>query len=433
VSYFLYNLLLLLLSPVLAVILARRLLAGKSRAGWRERWGHLPEDMACKTAPRLWVHCASVGEVVAATPILKLLRERLPEHEIVLSVITPGGLETAQAAGLARAVFYAPFDIPWAVHRALRIVQPDVLVILETELWPNLLHHARRAGARVILVNGRISDRSFPTYRHLRFLFRWTLGHFDRILVQTERDVERFRQIGGDPARIAVFGNAKFDQAVERQNVEQVAALRRDLKLAEGAPVWVVGSTRLAEEERLVLAAYLQARESLPDLALIHAPRHIERAGEVADMMREAGLNPVRRTEPAGAEGRVSQLILDTFGELAKVYAVGDVAFLGNSLIPPGGGQSLLQPLAQGKPALYGPYVSNFRDIAAQAEAAGVGFPVSGAKELAAHVVSLIRDPERRAVLAERAVALIAANRGAAARYADAIAELAHRVVSRES
>lgn len=414
-------------SPLLALYLLRRLLVGKSRAGWAERWGRLPEAFACKQAPRLWVHAASVGEVMAATPILRAYRERQPAHEIVLSVITPGGHEVASGlvGSLVHTVFYSPFDAPWAVRRALRAIQPDVLAILETELWPNLLHHARRAGARIVLVNGRISDRSIGRYRRFRLLFRWALACFDRLLAQTERDAERLREIGADPARVEVLGNAKFDQAADRLSEEQVAALRRDLKLPEGAPVWVVGSTRLEEEERLTLAAYQKARESLPDLVLIHAPRHVERAGEVADRMRAVGLKPVRRTELARVDGPVSQIVLDTFGELGSVYAVGDVAFLGNSLLPPGGGQNLLQPLAQGKPALYGKWMSNFRDIAALAEAEGVGFPVADADELADRLVALLRDPPQRAALAERAVALVAANRGAAARYAEAIAKLA--------
>jgi len=420
---------------LLALYLLRRLLAGKSRDGLAERWGRLRGELACKKGPRVWVHGASVGEVMAAAPILRAYKERRSGHEIVLSVITPGGYEVASGlvGSLVQAVFYCPFDVPFAVRRVLRVIQPDGLVILETELWPNLLYQARRAGARVVLVNGRLSDRSIGRYRRFRFFFRWTLGCFDRLLAQTERDAARLREIGGDPARISVFGNAKFDQAADRLSSEQVSALRRDLKLPDGAPVWVVGSTRLAEEERWVLEAYRKARQALPDLVLIHAPRHVERAAEVADLMRGVGLNPARRTELASVEGPVSQVVLDTFGELGSVYAVGDVAFLGNSLLPPGGGQNLLQPLAQGKPALYGKYMSNFRDIAALAEAEGVGFPVADAEELADRLVALIRDPARRAALAERAVALVAANRGAAARYAEAIAELVDQSIQIET
>jgi 3-deoxy-D-manno-octulosonic-acid transferase len=427
VIYYLYNLFLLLVSPLLCLLLARRLLAGKSRAGWAQRWGRLPEELACKRAPRLWFHAASVGEVMAATPILRACRERLPDHELVLSVITPGGYEVAakMTDSLLRAAVYSPFDIPFAVRRALRTIQPDVFIDLETELWPNLLYHLKRAGARTALVNGRISDRSIGKYRRWHPFFAWTLSHFDRILAQSPRDAERLRLIGADAARVEVFGNAKFDQLSGRLEAGQVTALRRSLKLPEGAPIWVVGSTRLPEEERQVIQAYRKAQGALPDLALIHAPRHIERAEEVAALMREAGLAPARRTQLANTEGPVSVLILDTLGELANVYAVGDVAFVGNSLVPPGGGQNPLQPLAQGKPVLYGKYMANFRDIAAMAEVERVGFTVADADDLAARLVDLVRSPPERAAIADRALALIEANRGAADRYADAIVALA--------
>jgi 3-deoxy-D-manno-octulosonic-acid transferase len=424
--YFLYNLALLLASPALAVILLHRWLQGKSRRGWSERWGHLPRTLQTGGRPRIWVHAASVGEVMAATPILRAYRELRPEDEIVMSVITPGGYEVAASliGRWVQAVFYAPFDVPWAVSRVVRQLSPALFVVLETELWPNLLHLLSRSGARVVLVNGRLSDRSIGRYRRLRLFFAWVLSHFDRILVQTERDAERFQQIGASPACVEVLGMAKFDQATERLSKEQRNALRHELKLPEVAPVWVVGSTRLSEEERIVIEAYRQARLELPDLVLVHAPRHIERADEVAELMRAAGLHPVRRTALSEVEGPVEQLILDTLGELANVYAVADVAFLGNSLIPPGGGQNLLQALAQGKPVLYGKYTSNFRDVVAMAEAAGVGWCVQNAEELARSVVSLIRDREMLATIAERAWQLVQIHRGAASRYAQAMAEL---------
>jgi 3-deoxy-D-manno-octulosonic-acid transferase len=425
--YLLYNSLLILLSPLLGVGLLARLAKGKSRQGWAERWGRLPDSLRKRPGTRIWVHAASVGEVMAATPILKEYRERRPDDDIVVSVVTPGGHEVATTlvGKLVSGVFYAPFDVPPAVNRAVAVVQPDVFVNLETELWPNLLSRLRGVGARLILVNGRISDRSFGSYRRLRGLFHWVLGQFDRILAQTEDDASRFRSIGADPSRVACAGNAKFDQLTRRLSADEVAALRRDLRLPDGAPVWVVGSTRMQEEEQHVIAAYLKAREEVPDLVLIHAPRHVERAGEVEAAMRSAGLTPLRRTQTAGHEGTVEQLILDTFGELSDVYAVCNVAFIGNSLTAPGGGQNLLQPLAHGKPALYGPYMNNFRDIVSMAEAAGVGFCVDGPDALARKVVECIQDRDGRTDMAQRAMHLVDGNRGAAARYAEAIAGLA--------
>jgi len=325
---------------------------------------------------------------------------------------------------LVDAAFYCPFDTPVAVRRTVRQVQPDVFVGLETELWPNLLYHVRQSGARLVLVNGRISDKSFPKYRRLRLLFRWTLRQFDRLMAQTERDAARLQAIGAESVGVTVSGNSKFDEETPRLTPEQLTALRTSLRLPERSPVLVVGSTRTAAEERAVLAAYREARREVPDLGLVHAPRHVDRAGEVVKAMRDAGYSPVLRTEAATADGEVSQIVLDTFGELASVYAVADVAFIGNSLTPPGGGQNLLQPLAQGKPAVFGRYMANFRDLSALAQDAGVGFPVADERELAQRVVALVQDSSGRATISLKAMELIEANRGAAARYAEAISEL---------
>jgi len=341
-----------------------------------------------------------------------------------MSVVTPGGHETARALvgkGVT-AAFYAPFDVPIAVRRTLRAVRPAVLVLMETELWPNLLYLARQSGARVMTVNGRISDRSIGRYRRAAGLFGWVLGNVERILVQTPRDRDRFAQIGADPGRVEVVGNSKFDQAPERLDAAGVERLKDDLGLATGAPVMVVGSTRTAAEERIVLEAYSALLRDIPSLAIVHAPRHVERAGEVADAMRRAGLRPVRRTEERPGGERVQQLVLDTFGELAGVYAVADIAFIGNSLTPPGGGQNLLQALAHGKPVLFGPYMQNFRDLAEMARSDGVGFTVTDAATLATAARELLMDAPRRARIAESAIALVERNRGAARRYAEEIA-----------
>jgi 3-deoxy-D-manno-octulosonic-acid transferase len=350
----------------------------------------------------------------------------MPGVDIVISTITPGGLETALAlkGRLASSVFFAPFDLPWPVQRTLSLVRPDVLVLLETELWPNLIALSKRSGARVVVANGRISDRSIRKYVMMRGLFRWVLSHVDRILAQTATDGDRFAAIGADPNRVAVLGNAKFDQATEPLDDSALQSLRTELKLPEGAAVLVVGSTRTAAEERLTVQAYVRAMNAVSDLVLIHAPRHVERAGELISIMRELGLSPIRRSELDQVKGSAGQIVLDTFGELAKIYGVGDVAFIGNSLLAPGGGQNLLQPLAQGKPAIYGLYMSNFRDLAAMAESAGVGFRVSNSDELADKVVALLRDSNGRSIIAQRAQGLVRENQGASARYAEEITAL---------
>jgi 3-deoxy-D-manno-octulosonic-acid transferase len=322
-------------------------------------------------------------------------------------------------------LFYAPFDVPLAVRRVVSTVRPDVLVVVETEIWPNLLHYVAASGARLALVNARISDRSFEPYRKLRRVMGPALQRFDRILARTATDAERLQAIGAPAERLEVAGNVKFDQAGGCMEAGERLALRSDLGLPAGSPVFVVGSTREAAEEDIVLAAYLKAREQVPELALIYAPRHIERASELAQKMALAGLHPVRRTQAGTSALPLRQLILDTYGELGRVYAVADVAFLGNSLTPPGGGQNLVQPLAQGVPVLFGPYVQNFRDVAELARAEAVGFRVEDAGSLASQVVRLVQDATTRAKIGERAVRLVESNRGVAARCAEAICELA--------
>ena len=441
VIYLVYNLILLLLSPLIAALLAQRYLSGKSRPGWAERWGHLPPNLRRrqKEKPRLWFHAVSAGEVVAAVPILRELRARLPEAELIFSVITPAGMEmaTQQAAPFVDALFYFPFDLPWVAKRVARTLQPEVFVSLESELWPNVLFELNRAGAATVMVNGRISDKNYRRSRRFGgLLFRWMLSHVDRLLMQSAADAERVRALGGglsEPGRVAVLGNSKFDQALTRLSAEETRALRRELRLPESAPVFVAGSTRSQEEEQVVFAAYRVMQARVPELCLVIAPRQIDRAEAVVAAMQAVGFEPQRRTQskdqprPADtANGEVRHLVLDTLGELANVYAVAAITFVGNSFPPvvKGGGQNLLQPLAHGKPVLFGPLTATIRSEAALAQEAGVGFRVQSAEEMAETGLRLLENEAMRREIEAHALDLIAANRGVSARYAEAITEL---------
>ncbi|MDW8207343.1 MAG: glycosyltransferase N-terminal domain-containing protein [Chloroherpetonaceae bacterium] len=439
-TYFAHNLLLLLLSPLIAVYLGTRYLSGRSRPGWRERWGYLPERLHARPdgRPRIWVHAVSAGEVVAAVPILRELRARSTEHDILFSVVTPAGYEMAcqQAAPYVDGIFYAPFDFPPVVQRVIRLLQPDAYVSLESELWPNLLYLLKQAQAVTVLVNGRLSERNYRRAR--RFApgwMRWMLGHVDCLLMQSGGDAMRVQELLGSakaPGRIQVIGNSKFDQEIPRLTPGQVDALRIELQLPREAPVFVAGSTRSPEEEAVVIRAYCQLRTEYPELCLIIAPRQIDRAEAVAQAMRAAGLHPVRRTRLQGASGPVQHLILDTMGELACVYAVATVAFVGNSFPPvvKGGGQNLLQPLAHGKPVLFGPFTATIRSEVALAVQHGVGFPCPDGNALVAQARTLLANGALRCEIEQRAVALIAAHRGASARYAQ---EVIHLIQNRKA
>ncbi len=433
-----------MMSPFVSAYMLNRYTSGKSRDGWHERWGHLPDALVRREGgkPRVWIHAVSAGEVVAAVPILRELRPLLPNHELLLSVITPAGREMAekQAAPYVDGIFYSPFDLPWSVRRAVGKIHPDVFVSLESELWPNLLHDMKRIKAATVMVNGRISDKNFRRVQRAGgWLFRWMLSNMDRLLMQSALDAQRIREIGKitEPGRVAVVGNSKFDQEIPRLSPTAVQTLRRTLHLPPDAPVFVAGSTRSPEEEAIVIESYLAMRHQNPDLCLLIAPRQIDRGEELASAMRAAGLEPVRKTELTSALNSVSpaavcevrHLILDTMGELASVYAVATVVFVGNSFAPvnSGGGQNLLQPLAHGKPVLFGPLTATTRAEAALTIEAGVGFRVENAAELAREGLRLLHDPSLCDEIASHALDLIAANQGVSVRYAEAIRDLANR------
>jgi 3-deoxy-D-manno-octulosonic-acid transferase len=420
-----YNLLLLLLSPLLGVFLRWRLSKGKEdRAHWGERWGNLPTEVARDTRrPRIWVHAVSVGEVMAAAPVLRELRRRWPNASILVSNITPGGREVAmKQMPPADEVVYYPLDFPFAVSRALAAARPDVILLMEWEIWPNFLTAAKRRGAKIAVLNGRVSDKGLRRGRRASFFTKPGLDAVDLFAMQSDEDARRAVVVGADQAKIVTLGNTKFDESVTPLTDAERTALRADLGIPPGVPVWVCGSTRPGEEEIIAEALQRWMRPERPDLHLILAPRHIERAEEIIDIFAAEKIEMKRRSR--GESGPV--LLLDTFGELGRVYAVADVAFIGGSLLP-FGGQSVFQPLAQGTPALFGPYMSNQRDIAALAVAEGVGFELcaTDAEVLGNEVMTLLEmPPEERAEIAARARALIERNQGVSARCVDAVAGL---------
>lgn len=418
--YWLYNVLVLLLSPVWFPWMWLRARRRGEQPNWKERQGSydLPPR---KDGKRIWFHAVSVGEVVAATPILKELRELLPEHEIVLSVTTSSGHQTARekATGLYDHLVYFPIDVARFQLSAMQKVRPSVVAIMETELWFNFLWAAKVFDARTLLINGRISDRSFPRSRRLAFFYKALLAEMDRCLMQTPTDAERIKALGARSTE--VFGNCKFDQAVEGLDVDPVA-LRADLGLREGVPVVVVGSTRGEEEERFVLTALRSIR--FDSIQVVHAPRHLERVPDLAELARNEGAQVALRSK--GDHG--GYLLLDTYGELAKVYAVADVVVIGGGFSNLGG-QNLIQALAHGKPVLHGVHMQNFREASEAALKAGASVACATPEELAAQLKSLLADEQKRKEMGTAASALIQQNLGASKRYAQAIAEEATRQV----
>lgn len=394
---------------------------GKYFHTFRERMGRLPVYLNVDGERSLWVHAVSVGEVLAARPLLTALRERFPNHRLFLSTTTETGNAVArQMAHQVDGLFFAPFDFRRPVRRALDVVRPDLLVLVETELWPNLIHEAHRRGTRVAVVNGRISPRSFARYARIRALLRPVLAQVDLFLMQGEAHAQRIVSLGAPPERVSVSGNLKFDSVEVPRVPERLArVLPRD-----GRPLWVAGST-VAGEEELVLRAFHRVRERVPELRLVLAPRHPERFAAVPATVAAAGFRCRRRTtlEPGDwKDGEV--LLLDTLGELAHVYPLATVVFVGGSLID-AGGHNILEPAVAGKAVIVGPHMQNFQEIHDVFRAERAVVQVDSSTQLADEVVRLLGDEPGRLALGERGRALVERSRGALARTADALERLA--------
>jgi 3-deoxy-D-manno-octulosonic-acid transferase len=392
--------------------------SGKYLRNFRERLGRLPPALDAGGRPSVWVHAVSVGEVLAARELVRTLKARLPGHGVFVSTTTETGQEVARRTlPEADGIFYAPFDWPGPVRAVLARLRPRLLVLVETELWPNLIRESRRAGARVAVVNGRLSPRSFPRYRLVRGLLQTVLREVDLFLMQAEPHAERARLIGAPAERVRVSGNLKFDALKDPQPSE---ALRR--LIPAGGPLWVAGSTVSGEEE-LVAQAFAAARAAVPDLRLLLAPRHPERFASVPAVLESQGLRCQRRTLLSEPWRDAPVLVLDTLGELAQAYPLATVVFVGGSLLP-AGGHNVLEPAAAGRAVIVGPHMENFQEIADEFLADGALVQVADADALGREVVRLTSDAAAREALGRRARDLVDRNRGALQRTVDALVGL---------
>jgi 3-deoxy-D-manno-octulosonic-acid transferase len=393
----------------------------KELAGWRERLGRLPSSLQQERPGAIWIHAVSVGETLAVAGLIGQLHARYPERKIFLSSVTAAGREAGEKKlpGVAGR-FYLPFDWKWAVQRVLRQIRPSVFVIVETELWPNLLKAVRESGCCTILVNARVSDRSFPGYRLGRPFMRRVLQDISRICTQTATDAERFQQLGAPPDRLIVTGNLKFDS--RPPEFGKFGARIEEVLAAENrSPVFVAGST-MRGEEPLVLEAWQRIRARHPRAIMILVPRHPARFDEVAEMLQARQVSAVRRTnlpddedEIRGLLSSTEILLLDTIGELAEVLGVADVVFMGGSLVPTGG-HNVVEPAFWGKPILFGPHMNNFRDVARLFLGADGAIQVADAKGLADAVLRLLDHPDDARQLGDRARGVVNQQAGAASR-----------------
>jgi 3-deoxy-D-manno-octulosonic-acid transferase len=394
----------------------------------RQRLGYLPISFNLDGEPSIWIHAVSVGEVLTARALLPELRARYPRLRIFLSTTTVTGQQVARShVQHVDGVFFFPFDLRFIVRRTLRIVRPRLFLMMETEIWPHLLRECRRAGVKTVLVNGRISSRSFPRYRRARFFFRRVFQHLDRACMQSDESARRLIDIGADPRKVSVTGSLKFD-SLERPGAAVPAGrgqyrVLRYFRVPPDRPVVIAAST-LKGEEPPVLSAFRKIKNEMPSALLVLAPRKPERFADAEALAIDAGFTTVKRSElPVDSEPRADVVILDTIGELAHLFEIATAVFVGGSLVD-AGGHNILEPAVHGKAIVFGPHMSNFAEIAATFVENGAAEQVTDASGLEAALLSLLTDPVRRARLGAAARALVEANRGARARTLAAIDEL---------
>ncbi len=397
---------------------------GKYLRTLADRMGRLPEDMPPAAGPSIWIHAVSVGEVLAARVLVQPLKARFPGHRVFVSTTTLTGNAVArETVRGADAVFFAPFDFTRPVARVLDRLEPALLVLVETEIWPNLIHQARRRGARIAVVNGRISPRSFPRYRRVRPLLRHVLAEVDLFLMQGDAHRARMLEMGAPPERVHVVGNLKYDALREPETPPAVSSRAGP---GRPRPAPAVGRRQHARRRRGGGARRLSSRcaAAHPDARLVIAPRHPERFAAVADLVARTGLSCARRTQlPDGGWSGGDVLVLDTLGELAQVYPLATVVFVGGSLVR-AGGHNVLEPAVAGKAIIVGPHMENFREIAEAFLAEDALVQVRDAAGLADAVARLFADAAVRDALGARAQRIVARNRGALDRTVDALAGL---------
>lgn len=381
----------------------------------KQSFGFLPEDVLEPVAGKkcIWIHAASVGEIVATSPIVKEIRQELPGRRILVSVVTASGYEMAkQIIHEADSIIFFPWDIPWLPGAVIKKVKPAIFLPVETELWPNFLQAIHRLNVPAVMVNGRISDKSVNRYSYLRGILTDMLATVDRFCMQSVIDAQYIIRLGASPRKVFVTGNTKFDQTYTDITEAEKNGLVLEFGFSGRSPVLVAGSTHDGEEE-ILLEAFKQVRALFPVAGLILAPRDILRADELVTLTERSGLAAVRRTAVAEASAGHDVMVLDTIGELGKVYGIGEIVYVGGSLVPHGG-HNLLEPAAHGKPILVGPHMFNFKDSYALFTDRGACDTVYDGDELAEKMLNILQDDELKAQMASRSLAIINENRGAA-------------------
>jgi 3-deoxy-D-manno-octulosonic-acid transferase len=418
----------LLYSLVLAVALVvslpwwlfQMLHSGKYRAGLLERFGQVPDRLRLGPRhPTIWIHAVSVGEVLAISALVRVLREQNIKYRVVVSTTTATGQKLARERFGREHVFYFPLDFAFAIRPYMRALRPELVVMAETEFWPNFLRLAKASGARVAVVNGRISDRSFPRYRAVRKWLALVLNNVDQFMMQSDVDRGRLLEIGAVSNRTVVSGNLKFDIKAPKVS-SLIGQLQASFKTWGASPIIVAGST-VDGEEPIVIESFRKVLKWYPNAVMILAPRHPERWPTVVELLRASKLPWWRRTQ-WGIETPVvgGIFLLDSIGELAALYHLATVAFVGGSLVPRGG-HNILEPAHYGVPIVVGPHNENFRDIVELFTRAGA-VDVIEREKFAQEILHLLDNDQKRALLGRHALEVVRTNSGATARTAETLA-----------
>ncbi len=424
--YLLYDLLLILSAFVLIPIyLLRGLRYGKSRRGIRERLGYFEPGHfdILKGKQVIWIHAVSVGETRAAIPLLKGLRAAYPDACILLSNVTETGHAIAEKINEIDQSLFFPFDLSWVVRRVLTQVSPDLVLIVETEIWPNFVRAARSLDIPLVMVNGRLSDRSFPRYRRMKFLVTPLLNSFSALCMQTAQDAERILELGARSGQVVNTGNLKFDLMARSVSEAEIATLRKAFCLPEGLPLFAAGSTHAGEEESVVRAFSALVAEGR-ELGLILVPRHPERCRQVAEILNQMKISFRLRSQlqpdlPPLESGQV--LLVDTLGEMLNLYRLASLVFVGGSLVPVGGHNPLEASLV-GKPVLFGPGMHNFKEISKLVLEVGGGLQVQDEADLCVCLRRMLSNDELRSQMGQAGLDLVARNTGATARTLEVLA-----------
>ncbi|WP_447962210.1 3-deoxy-D-manno-octulosonic acid transferase [Nitrospira sp. Ecomares 2.1] len=428
--YVMYNVLLVLAFPIIIGLLLTK---KRSQRGLWCRLGAVPLELRNLQKPVIWIHAVSLGEVATIVPLLQAMKQQYPQWPLVVSTVTETGREVVIKRLEGVAVHcYAPVDYLWAIDRYIRILQPRLFILVESEFWPNLLIRLQRHQVPICLVNGRISSRSFARYRWIKSMMNEVLTCLDLALMQSEHDAERIGYLGVNPNVIRVTGNMKFDQGLEKGQSADAHISFRSLFTCHAAEMLIVAGSTHPQEEECLLGAYQKVVVQHPQAVLVMAPRHIERVAKLEQVIRQYGLSCVRRSRLGQNIGErvVSRgprvIVLDTRGELAFVYREACVTFVGGTLVPVGG-HNLLEPAQWGRPVLFGPHVDHCRDIAGRLLEVGGGIQIQNQEDLASQLIRLIQDPSEAEAIGQRALEMVRTHRGVIARNLQWIDQLLNR------